>query len=122
MRFVAGLERRALDDMAVSSDHIRAIIVDTSGDRMQTLGIRQLKAHLSEYLKRVQGGERLVVTHRGRAIAMVTPAEAVAKLDWVHELVADGRARWSGGKPHGLSPKLKSKGKRASQMVIEDRR
>ena len=47
---------------------------------------------------------------------------SAAKFDWVHELVADGRARWSGGKPRGLSPKIKSKGKRASQMVIEDRR
>jgi prevent-host-death family protein len=89
---------------------------------VQTLGIRQLKARLSEYLKRVAGGERLLVTHRGRAIAMVTPAESGATFDWVHELVADGRARWSGGKPRGLSPKIKSKGKRASQLVIEDRR
>lgn len=103
-------------------DHFETIIVVTTSKPMQTLGIRELKAHLSEYLKRVQEGERLMVTHRGRAIALVTPAEASEKLDWAHRLVAEGRARWSGGKPRGLSPKLKSRGKRASRMVIEDRR
>ena len=35
---------------------------------------------------------------------------------------SEGRAHWGGGKPIGLSPRVKSRGKLASQMVIEDRR
>jgi prevent-host-death family protein len=89
---------------------------------MTVIGIRQLKAHLSQYLKRVEAGEYLTVAHRGRPIATIAPAAAGSNVDWVRALVGDGRAQWSGGKPHGLKPRLKSRGKPASRMVLEDRR
>lgn len=38
-----------------------------------TTGIRDLKAHLSEYLERVRGGEEIVVTDRGRPVARIVP-------------------------------------------------
>jgi prevent-host-death family protein len=49
---------------------------------MRTIGIRELKAHLSQVLRDVQGGERVVVTDRGRAVAELGPpaAEALAAL------------------------------------------
>lgn len=37
------------------------------------VSVRDLKDHLSEYLRRVQGGERLVVTDRKRPIAELAP-------------------------------------------------
>lgn len=37
------------------------------------VSVRDLKDHLSEYLRRVQGGERLVVTDRKRPIAELGP-------------------------------------------------
>ena len=37
------------------------------------VAIRQLKAHLSEYLERVEGGEVIWVTNRGRRVARITP-------------------------------------------------
>ena len=37
---------------------------------MQTIGVRELKSNLSKYLRRVEAGERLTVTDRGRAIAL----------------------------------------------------
>lgn len=40
---------------------------------MRTIGIRELKAHLSQALRDVQGGERLLVTDRGRAVAELRP-------------------------------------------------
>jgi prevent-host-death family protein len=40
---------------------------------MQTVGIRELKAKLSEYLRRVQEGESISVTDRGKTIACITP-------------------------------------------------
>ena len=89
---------------------------------MTVIGIRELKAHLSKYLKRVEAGERLMVAHRGRPIATLAPASVAPKVEWVHAMVAEGRARWTGGKPRGLKPRLKSRGKLASRMVLEDRR
>ena len=89
---------------------------------MDTVGVRELKTHLSRCLKRVRAGERLTVTDRGRAVAVISPVEAAATLDWVHAMVAAGRGRWGGGKPVGLSPRIRSRGKPASQMVLEDRR
>ena len=89
---------------------------------MAGIGVRDLKAHLSEYLKRAEAGERLTVTDRGRAIALITPVETGANLTWAHTMVAEGRARWGGGKPVGLHPRIKSRGPLASRMVLDDRR
>jgi prevent-host-death family protein len=90
---------------------------------MDTVGIRELKAHLSRYLRRVRAGARLLVTERGRTIAVINPVEAPADVQWAHQLVAEGRARWGGGKPTGARNPVKLKGKRsASSVVLEDRR
>lgn len=89
---------------------------------MRVIGIRELKAHLSAYLKKVEAGEHLTVAWHGRPIATIVPATRHPQTEWVRAMVADGRALWSGGKPHGLRPRLKSRGKPASRMVLEDRR
>jgi len=89
---------------------------------MNTVGIRDLKAHLSRHLKRVRSGTRLVVTERGRAIASIQPIETPDDVAWAHALVASGRAQWSGGKPAGATPPLRiKKGKTVSAAVLEDR-
>ena len=89
---------------------------------MAEVGIRALKANLSAHLKRVQAGARLTVTDRGRAIATVEPIKAASEPAWARKMVADGLATWGGGKPAGLHPRVRSKGRSASRMVIEDRR
>lgn len=89
---------------------------------MNTVGIRELKAHLSRHLKRVRSGTRLVVTERGLAIASIQPIETAAAVEWAHAMVASGRAQWSGGKPQGITPPVRLKGgHRVSDAVIEDR-
>jgi prevent-host-death family protein len=89
---------------------------------METVGIRELKTHLSRHLKRVRSGTRLLVTERGRSIATISPVQAPADLDWAHQLVAEGRAHWSGGKPTGAGRPTKTRGRSAASIVIEDRR
>jgi antitoxin (DNA-binding transcriptional repressor) of toxin-antitoxin stability system len=90
---------------------------------VDTVGIRELKTHLSRHLKRVRLGARLLVTERGRSIATISPVEASVDIDWAHQLVAEGRARWNGGKPTGASKPVKVTGRRsASSVVLEDRR
>jgi prevent-host-death family protein len=89
---------------------------------MDTVGIRELKTHLSRHLKRVRSGVRLLVTERGRSIATISPVEAAADVDWAHQLVAERRAHWSGGKPTGARRPARITGKTASAVVLEDRR
>lgn len=54
---------------------------------MREAGIRDLRDHLSRYLERVQGGEELTVTDRGRPIARIVP---VAEPAVYERLVAEG--------------------------------
>jgi prevent-host-death family protein len=90
---------------------------------MDTVGIRELKTHLSRHLKRVRSGARLLVTERGRSIATISPVEAPADVEWAHQLVAEGRAHWNGGKPTGAKTPVTVAGRRtASSVVVEDRR
>ena len=90
---------------------------------METVGIRELKTHLSRHLKRVRSGTRLLVTEHGRAIATINPVDTPADIDWAHQLVAEGRAHWNGGKPTGARKPVEATGKRsASSVVLEDRR
>lgn len=90
---------------------------------MDTVGIRELKTHLSRHLKRVRSGARLLVTERGRSIAVITPVQAPADMEWAYQLVAEGRARWNGGKPTASKKPVRLRGTRtASSVVLEDRR
>lgn len=40
---------------------------------MTTVGVRELKSHLAEWLRAVREGSTVVVTDRGRAIAEIRP-------------------------------------------------
>ena len=89
---------------------------------METVGIRDLKAHLSRHLKRVRAGVRLAVTERGRTIATISPVETPPDVDWAHQLVAEGGAHWNGGKPTGSARPPRLSRKTAASVVLEDRR
>jgi prevent-host-death family protein len=45
------------------------------------IGVRDLKAHLSEHLERVANGEVITVTSRGRRVAQIVPVMGRDKLD-----------------------------------------
>ena len=89
---------------------------------MQTVGVRDLKNRLSHHLKRVRAGARLTVTERGRPIAMLAPVKEKDDLAWLHNMVAEGRLQWSGGKPTGSKNPPKNRGKLGSDIIIEGRR
>ena len=90
---------------------------------MDTVGIRDLKAHLSRHLRRVRSGARLLVTDRGRVIASLDPVEAPGGLEWARALVTAGRAQWGGGKPEGCrDPVPTTGGRTVSAVVLEERR
>ena len=45
------------------------------------VGVRELKAKLSEYLGKAASGEEVVVTDRGKPVARLVPAQAVSPIE-----------------------------------------
>jgi prevent-host-death family protein len=89
---------------------------------MGEVGVKSLKDHLSAYLRRARDGERIVVTDRGAAVAVLGPVEEGGEARSAWELVRAGAASWAGGKPQGPADPPKVRGTAASDMVLEDRR
>jgi prevent-host-death family protein len=89
---------------------------------MVAVGIRELKNRLSQYLKRVGAGERVVVTERGQPVAVISPPPVTPADRRIEAMLRDGVARWGGGKPRGAIRPPRVKGPSVAQAVIEDRR
>ena len=88
---------------------------------MTTVAIRELKNRLSEYLRKVKAGERVVVTERGKAVAVISTAARPVDAG-IEMMVRERAARWGGGKPRGARRPPKIKGPSVAQAVIEGRR
>lgn len=88
---------------------------------MRTVAVRELKNKLSEYLRKVKAGERVVVTERGKAVAVISTAEKPVD-EGIEGLVRERAARWEGGKPRGARRPPKIKGPSVAEAVIEGRR
>ena len=89
---------------------------------MITVGIKELKNRLSQYLRKIKKGEKIVITEREKAIATIVPVERVNEDSQLLSLVKEGFAVWKGGKPVGSRHPIKIKGKTVSEIVIEERR
>ncbi len=87
----------------------------------QEVGIRELKAHMGDYLRRVRDGETLVVTDRGKRICRVVPERTDSERR-IRELVEAGLLYWSGQKLVPPTARVKLKGpKTLSDIVLENR-
>ncbi|MGQ0544521.1 MAG: type II toxin-antitoxin system Phd/YefM family antitoxin [Betaproteobacteria bacterium] len=62
--------------------------------------VRDLKAQLSSYLRRVAQGESITVRVRKRAVARIVP---VRPADQPADLARIPGVRWNGRKPRGLA-------------------
>jgi len=95
---------------------------DTRGGKegaMIAVGVRELKAKLSNYIGIARGGEEVVVTARGREVAVLVP---VTKERMAMKRLSDrGEARMPGGKPKGARG-VKVKGKTVASTILESRR
>ncbi len=89
---------------------------------MSSVGVRELRDNLSEYLRRVREGELLIITDRGKPIGELGPAAGGRSAERARALVRGGLASWSGGKPKGLSQAPRPTAGLVSEAVIEDRR
>jgi prevent-host-death family protein len=88
---------------------------------MDAVGVRELKAHLSQYLKKVRDGDTLLVTDRGKPVATIMPAGIPGE---IARLVASGQARWSGKRfvPPANLAKPRIGAPLASDLISEERR
>jgi len=93
--------------------------VTTKSAGVAKVGIKELKARLSEYVDRTREGEHFLVTDRGEPVAELIPfspeRQALAKL------AAEGAIEWGGGKPKGLRG-IFVRGEPVSETIIRDRR
>ncbi len=89
---------------------------------MAAVGIRELKNRLSQYLKRVRAGERVVVTERGKPVAIISPPPAGEADQHIEDMLRERAARWGGGKPKGALRPPQIRGPSVAQAVLEDRR
>ena len=88
---------------------------------MITVGIREAKTRLNEFLRRVRAGERVVITERGKPIAEISKPRSAAD-ERLEGMIREGLASWGGGKPRGSKKRVKIKGRPISETVVEDRR
>lgn len=98
-----------------------------------TAGIRELKNHLSAYLRKVKAGETITITDRGTPVGRIVPARerivSVGERDErtleekMQALQDAGLAEWSGTKLQPREPVTENKGDRMiSDLLLEDRR
>ncbi len=82
--------------------------------------VRDLKARLSSYLRKVEAGASVTVRVRSRAVARIVPVRPAHRLSDLARLPG---IRWSGRKPRGLArPERMPRGASLAAWVAEDRR
>jgi len=94
---------------------------------MHYVGVRELKNRLTYYLGLTRNGDNVIVTDRGKPLAIlhtVTTVEEDAGLEErLVSLVGKGMLKLpSPGTRLSKEPPVKAKGKSASRMIVEDRR
>lgn len=92
---------------------------------MREIGIRELKATLSEILRAVQAGESVRVTNRGRPVAEILPPRKLTLDERLEEMAAQGLitpAKLRGPLPPGPPPKqLPSSVAGGSALILAER-
>lgn len=90
----------------------------------RVVGVRELRARLSAYLRAVSRGATVTVGNRRRApIARLVPVLRSPDAELLDQLAARGVLRRGVGKP-GNAPRVKPRrpGRLLSDIVLEDRR
>lgn len=84
-------------------------------------GIRELKAHLSAYLREVKAGETVVVTDRGNPVARIVPVGRPVE-ERLGDLLDAGLVEWNEEAPEKLEPVARARGRRTvADLLLEDR-
>ena len=88
----------------------------------QTVGVRELKARLSEYLRQVKQGRTIIITERGKPVGRLVPTGQSLE-QRLQVMIDAGLAEWNGKPLPPARPVAKLKGgKSIADLIIEDRR
>ena len=91
------------------------------GGREKRIGIRELKATLSECVRQVKAGRTIVVTEHGQPVARIIP-EAAPLGDRVDALKKGGAIAWSGRRLRAAKPVGKVHGnKTVADLLVGNR-
>lgn len=82
---------------------------------MARVGVRELRQRASELLRRVEHGETIEITDRGRPVALLTPSPEGSALE---RLRAAGEVEVANGDIDGLPPPLPSRGRELPSEVL----
>lgn len=93
---------------------------------MGSVGVKELKNRLTHYLRRTKQGEEVIVTERGRPIALIQPirsAERIVSLEArLARLAARGLLTLPTHKPLSRVRPVEASGPPVSRIILEDRR
>ncbi len=95
---------------------------------METVGIRELRLHLSRYLRNAKEGKDIIVTERGNAIAKITSLVYDKEVEEIKSALSELSnkgiiqlpERW--GKPTGIPKRVERAGSEFAGAVIQGRR
>jgi prevent-host-death family protein len=82
---------------------------------MARVGVRELRQRASELLRRVEQGETIEITDRGRAVALLTPLPEGSNLE---RLRAAGEVESATGDISELPPALPPRGQELPSQVL----
>ena len=86
---------------------------------MKQVGVRELRQNASAVLRRVEAGEVVEVTDRGRAVARIVPMHEASRLE---QLLAEGRASSATGDVLDIKPIPRVTGKPLLSKILADMR
>ena len=93
---------------------------------MSIVGIKELKNRLTQYLRRTKEGEKIVITERGKPIAVIFSTKEPLPSSSVEiklaELAREGIIRLPQKKFLKKVPSIKISGASISDTLLEDRR
>lgn len=88
-----------------------------------TVGIRELKTHLSKYVRQVKRGDTIVITDHGKPVGRIVPVEQTIE-EKLLALRDSGFLEWDGEKLSldPITPAVKLRDDvLASDLLLEDR-
>jgi prevent-host-death family protein len=85
------------------------------------VGIRDLKAQLSKYLRRVKAGYTVLITDRGKPVGRIIPVDQPLEAR-LQAMIDVGMLLWSGKRLQLLDPVARVRGSRTVSDLLLDGR
>ena len=86
-----------------------------------TVGVRELKAHLSAFLRKVKNGITVTIAEHGKPIARIVP-EVLPAGELVEQILRTGLVCWNKRRLKPRKPIARCRGKKTvAELLLENR-